>query len=168
MWSFCFVSKKKKPDKEIPANRADLATRFLPGESGNPTGRPKTARFLRALERVMDAKKSIGKGEEIIEIDSLLKSLNTKARELVENCKTTQEFIQIMPYLVQLHDWLDGAASVVELSVSQAAASTDDPKAIAGAKATSNVYIVGPNAPGLPGGNVITQRDENGKTDRQS
>lgn len=104
------------------------AYRIPKGVTGNPGGRPISKPFLRALERVYEAKTKIGKGEQVPELEALLRTTNRKAQELVEKCKTTQEFIQLLPFLAQLHDWLDGR---------------DAPPAQMEASRESRVYLMG-------------------------
>ncbi len=42
--------------ESVPAIRADILTRFQPGQSGNPSGRPKAKPVTDALRKILETK----------------------------------------------------------------------------------------------------------------
>lgn len=71
-------------DEKVGYGRPPRATRFLPGQSGNPRGRPNRARILgallaRALDQTVEAKESSGRRRTITKLEAAVTQLVNRA-----------------------------------------------------------------------------------------
>ena len=78
---------------------------WRPGEKRNPHGRPKIAKFRRALDSVLAAKK---KGESVPRLKLLLIAATDRAQTLAETAESLEELAQLVPRLNLFAVILDG------------------------------------------------------------
>lgn len=89
--------------------------RFKAGQIANPKGRPKTAYFKRAFERVL-LSKTLKDEKSVTVLRALLEDVVAKAQQLVNEAEDVSDLAQIVPLLKLISETLDGAKEVGDIS----------------------------------------------------
>lgn len=81
-----------------------------PGQSPNPSGRPRSAPFRKALKRVLLAEVKFKRGDargKTRRLDALLLKVYTRASRLIDDSATLEDLMYVMPLLTLLAERMD-------------------------------------------------------------